>query len=82
MGPLLLQLLANQRAEIKFKQETCDGCSRDGASIYMTGPKEIDMRGYVPALVRVQKVSPATASISQARDPGSDKHKAGCQYPR
>lgn len=59
----------------------CDGCSGDG-SVQHSGPKKMGVRGYVPARVRIQKVIPATVSISQAKNPGPDKHKAEEQYPR
>ena len=37
----------------------------------MSGPKEIGVRGCLRALVVIQKVISATASISQAKNPGS-----------
>lgn len=39
------------------------------------------MRGRGPASVRTQKVAPATASVRQAKNPGSEEHRQNIKTP-
>lgn len=83
MRPLLFQLLTSQGLEIKFKQEPCVMKAQGLEACNPSGPKKMGVRGYVPALARVQKVVPDTVPLSQAKNSGTDKCKAGgYQYPR
>lgn len=82
VGPLLLQLLKNEGPEINIKDEKCVMNAQGMGACNTSEPKKMGVRGYVPAWVRIQKVIPATAFISQAKNPGPDKHKAEYQYPR